>query len=354
MENKELIEVASRFDLKGNVESVNTLGEGFINDTFIVTMSDIPAKYILQKKNKNIFKDVPGMMDNIVAVTEHLKRKIVVYGGNPLRETLTQIPLLNAPSMYYTLYKDEYWCMTLFIEESVTYQRADTLVLAEQGGRGIAKFQSLLSDFKTPLVDTLPGFHNIKFRFEQWDASLSKDVVGRADSVRELIAEIDGRRKQMLDFYELIERGEIPKRVTHNDTKISNILFDKSQNVLCVIDLDTVLSAPCLYDFGDSIRSYANTGLEDDPNLENVSMSRDIYEAYLKGYLSEAESFLTDIEKKYLPFSAKYITYEQFLRFLMDYLDGDTYYKIKYPEHNLVRAKAQLKLLQSIEQQLAL
>ena len=138
MENKELIEVASRFDLKGNVESVNTLGEGFINDTFIVTMSDIPAKYILQKKNKNIFKDVPGMMDNIVAVTEHLKRKIVAYGGNPLRETLTQIPVLNAPSMYYTLYKDEYWCMTLFIEESLIRE----LILWSWLNKGVGELQN--------------------------------------------------------------------------------------------------------------------------------------------------------------------------------------------------------------------
>ncbi len=350
MELKQLLEIASQFELEGEIASVKTLGEGFINDTFIVEMCGDSPRYILQKKNKNIFKNIPGMMDNILAVTNHLKAKISSCGGDPLRETLTLIPLKNEPQKYYTIYDDEYWCVTLFIEESITYQSADTLELAEQGGMGIAKFQALLSDFTEPLVDTLPGFHNIKFRFQQWDASLAADPKNRVSQVQDLISEIENRREEMLEFYKLIENGTIPRRITHNDTKISNILFDKNDNVLCVIDLDTVLSAPCLYDFGDSIRSYTNTGAEDDPNLENVSMNRQIYEAYLKGYLSEADNFLTEIEKKYLPFSAKYITFEQVLRFLMDYIDGDTYYKIKYPEHNLVRAKAQLKLLQSIEE----
>lgn len=350
MELKELLEIASQFKLEGEIATIKTLGEGFINDTFIIEMSGDSPKYILQKKNKNIFKNIPGMMDNILAVTNHLKSKIAAAGGDPFRETLTLIPLKEDEKKYYTIHSDEYWCVTLFIEDSITYQSADTLQLAEQGGRGIAKFQAMLSDFTAPLVDTLPGFHNIKFRFEQWDASLAADPKGRVAQVQDLILEIESRREQMMEFYKLIENGTIPRRITHNDTKISNILFDKNDNVLCVIDLDTVLSAPCLYDFGDSIRSYTNTGAEDDPNPENVSMNRDIYEAYLRGYLSEADQFLTDIEKEYLPFSAKYITFEQVLRFLMDYIDGDTYYKIKYPEHNLVRARAQLKLLKSIEE----
>ena len=169
---------------------------------------------------------------------------------------------------------------------------------------------------------------------------------------KDLINEIEIRRSEMLDFYRCIESGRIPLRVTHNDTKIANMLFDEEGNVLCMLDLDTVLKAPCLYDFGDSIRSYTNTGLEDDRDPDRVGMSMEMYEAFLRGYLSEAGSFLTDIERQYLPFSARYITYEQVLRFLMDYIDGDHYYKIKYPEHNLVRTRAQLRLLESIERQL--
>lgn len=353
MNTEKLIGIGSMFALDGEISQVKSLGEGFINDTFILEISGSSQRYILQKKNSAIFKNIPGMINNILSVTEHLKSKIIENGGDPLRETLTLIPLKNDPDTYYVKVDEEYWCVTLFIEESVTYQSADTLELAWQGGKGIARFQSMLSDFNKPIVDTLPGFHNIRFRFEQWDACLAKDRCDRASKVPELIDQIESRRAQMLDFYKLIETGIIPKRITHNDTKISNILFDSDRNVLCVIDLDTVLSAPCLYDFGDSIRSYANTGAEDDPILENVSMSRQIYDSYLEGYLSEADKFLTDIEKKYLPFSAKYITYEQFLRFLMDYIDGDTYYKIKYEDHNLVRARAQLKLLESIEKELS-
>ncbi len=162
---------------------------------------------------------------------------------------------------------------------------------------------------------------------------------------------IESRREEMLHFGELVEAGTIPTRVTHNDTKINNILFDKNGDVLCVVDLDTVLNSTVLNDFGDAIRSYTNTGLEDDENLDNVSMDIAIFEAYAKGYLSEAKQFLSPIEKEYLAFSAKYITYEQVLRFLMDYIDGDNYYKVKSAEHNLIRARAQYKLLQSIEQQ---
>ncbi len=153
----------------------------------------------------------------------------------------------------------------------------------------------------------------------------------------------------MLAFWHKVELGEIPTRVTHNDTKISNILFDKQGNILCVIDLDTVLNSTCLNDYGDAIRSYANAGLEDDENLNNVYLNMPIFEAYTKGYLSEAKSFLTPIEKEYLAFSAKYLTYEQALRFLMDYINGDTYYRVKNNKHNLIRTQAQLKLLHSME-----
>lgn len=347
---EQLLKIAGQFQLNGTPLRVDNLGDGFINDTYTIKLSDSPSKYILQRKNTNIFKDIPGMMSNIYAITEHLKKKITAAGGDPMRESLTVVPAKDGK--LYHIENGEYWCVTVFIDNSVSYDKADTPLLAECGGRGIGRFQAMLSDFDQPLVDTLPGFHNIRFRYGQWDETLARDPEHRSESVRELIAEIESRRSEMLDFYRLIDTGEIPLRVTHNDTKIANMLFDHDGNVLCVLDLDTVLKAPCLYDFGDSIRSYTNTGAEDDPDLSRVSMSREMYDAFERGYLSEAGSFLTDIERKYLPFSARYITYEQVLRFLMDYIDGDHYYKIKYPEHNLVRTRAQLKLLQSIEQQL--
>ena len=350
LNNNRLIEIAGQFCLEGTPSEVKALGDGFINDTYTVLLADSPVKYILQRKNTVIFKDIPGMMSNIKAVTEHLKRKIAAAGGDPMRESLTVVPAKDG-RLYYES-DGEYWCITVFIDNSVSYDKADSELLAECGGRGIGRFQAMLADFEGELVDTLPGFHNIRFRFGQWDDTLARDPESRAGQVKDLINEIEIRRSEMLDFYRCIESGRIPLRVTHNDTKIANMLFDEEGNVLCMLDLDTVLKAPCLYDFGDSIRSYTNTGLEDDRDPDRVGMSMEMYEAFLRGYLSEAGSFLTDIERQYLPFSARYITYEQVLRFLMDYIDGDHYYKIKYPEHNLVRTRAQLRLLESIERQL--
>ena len=240
----QLLEIARSFQLEGTPEQVDNLGDGFINDTYIIRLSGSPVKYILQRKNTNIFKDIPGMMNNIHAITRHLKKKIEAAGGDPMREALTVVPA-NDGKLYH-VYEGENWCVTVFIGDSVSYDKADTPLLAERGGRGIGKFQAMLSDFDQPLVDTLPGFHTIKFRFGQWDETLARDPEHRAASVRDLIAEVEARRAVMLDFYKLIEDGQIPLRVTHNDTKIANMLFDHDGNVLCVLDLDTVLKAPCL------------------------------------------------------------------------------------------------------------
>lgn len=349
MENK-LIKIASKFQISSEILSVKPLGEGFINDTFIITTEAGQPNYILQRKNKSIFTNIPAMMDNILRVTNHLKNKIIRAGGDPLREALTITPTKDG-LLYCKDEDNEYWAACQFIDNTISYQSADTPQLAYQGGKGIGKFQAMLADFREPLADILPGFHNMRYRYAQWDEVLEKDPAGRKKEVADEIQWIESRRGEMLEFWSKVETGIIPVRVTHNDTKITNILFDQSGDVLCVIDLDTVLSSTCLNDFGDAIRSYANTGAEDDTNLENVSMNIDIYRGFTEGYLSEAASFLERDEIENLAFSARYITFEQVLRFLMDYIDGDNYYKTKYPEHNLVRARAQYKLLQSIERQ---
>jgi Ser/Thr protein kinase RdoA (MazF antagonist) len=267
-----------------------------------------------------------------------------------MREAMTIIPALDG-KLYFLDSEDEYWAVCQFIDDTIAYDAAETPELAFAGGKGIGKFQSLVSDLTEPLTDILPGFHNIRFRFKQWDEVLAKDPVGRKAAVSEEISWIESRREEMLKFWELVENGIIPTRISHNDTKINNILFDKKGDVLCVIDLDTVLNSTVLNDFGDAMRFYTNTGLEDDTDLNNVSMDIEIYKAFAKGYLEEAKSFLTDKEIEYLAFSAKYITFEQVLRFLMDYIDGDNYYKTKSADHNLVRTKAQYKLLTSMEEQ---
>ncbi|WP_320113150.1 aminoglycoside phosphotransferase family protein [Draconibacterium orientale] len=348
----DLKNIAQNFQLEAEIENVKPLGEGFINDTFIITTQNSGPKYILQRKNKNIFSPIPAMMENIQEVCTHIKKKVADAGGDPLREAMTIIPTKDE-KLYFLDNEEEYWAVCLFIEDTIAYEAAETPELAYAGGKGIGKFQSLVADLKEPLVNILPGFHDIRYRFKQWDEVLAKDPVGRKAEVSEEILWIESRKAEMLAFWELVENGEIPTRISHNDTKINNILFDKKGEVLCVIDLDTVLSSTVLNDFGDAMRFYTNTGLEDDENLDNVSMDMAIFKAFAKGYLEETVSFLSPKEIEYLAFSARYITYEQVLRFLMDYIDGDNYYKTKSPDHNLVRARAQYKLLQSMEAQFA-
>lgn len=344
---KDLFEIAGRFALDGQASDIRPLGEGFINDTYLVCVDGrTEPDYILQRKNHIVFPDVPAMMDNIQRVTTHIKTKVT----DPLRETLTVIRAKDG-ELYHKDTDGNFWAVCLFIKGSKSYDRANTLELAYQGGLGLGEFHKLVYDFKEPLAEVIKGFHNIRFRFDQWDAAIRRDAVGRVASLREEISWIESRRAKMLDFWHKFETGEIPTRVTHNDTKISNFLFDGADgHLLCAIDLDTMMSSTLLNDVGDALRSYTNTGAEDDPNLENVSMSRGMRDAYLKGYLSKMEPYLTESEKENLLFSGVYITYEQVLRFLMDYIDGDTYYKIKYPEHNLVRTRAQYKLLTSMEE----
>lgn len=341
------LEIASKFDLEGQICEIKPLGEGFINDTLIVKTAGNDPDYILQRKNKSVFPNVPGMMENIWKVTSHIKKKV----ADPMRETLTVIPAKDG-KLYYEDADGEYWAVCVFIGDTLSYTQADTPELAYQGGKGIGRFQALLADFHEPLVEVIKGFHNMRWRFQQWDESVARNAAGRVDSCLEEIEWIESRRKEMLDFATLIENGVIPCRVTHNDTKISNILFDaKTKEVLCAIDLDTVMSASVLNDVGDALRCYTNTGAEDAQDLSTVSMSLEMFTAYIRGYLSEMGSSLCPAELDNLAFSGRYITFEQVLRFLMDYLDGDTYYKTKYPEHNLVRARAQYKLLQSMEAQ---
>ena len=341
-----LLKIASQFALEGTIAEIKPLGEGFINDTFVVKTEGDAPNYILQRKNHVIFPDVPGMMENIKAVTEHIKAKV----QDPLRETLTVIPAKDGK-----LYVEEdgnFWAVCLFIPDTTSPSRADTPELAYQGGLGTGRFQALLSDFTQPLNETIKGFHNIRWRFQQWDETVAADPAGRVAELKEEISWIESRRKEMLDFWSLVEDGTIPMHVTHNDTKISNILFNKADgSMLCMIDLDTVMSSTSLNDFGDAIRSYTNTGAEDDKNLDNVKMDLAMFKAYTEGYLHEQKASMVQSELDYLAFSARYITFEQVLRFLMDYIDGDKYYKTAYPEHNLVRTHAQYKLLQSMEEQ---
>ncbi len=343
--------IASEFKLEGTIDRVEALGEGFINDTYVIyTNKKSVPDYLLQRKNKRIFTNVPAMMENIQKVCLHIKQKVTARNGDPMREAMTIVPAFDG-KLYFQDEEGEFWAVCVFISDTIAMNSEITPELAFQGGKGIGMFQSMVSDLNEPLTDILPGFHNIRFRFNQWDAVLAKDPVGRKAKLAEEISWVESRREEMLNFWKLVENGEIPTRVTHNDTKITNILFDLNNEVLCVIDLDTVLNSTVLNDFGDAMRSYTNTGQEDDENLDAVSCDLTIFEGFTKGYLSQTIGFLNEKELEFLAFSAKYITYEQVLRFLMDYIDGDNYYRIKSPEHNYQRTLAQNKLLTSMEEQ---
>lgn len=240
--------------------------------------------------------------------------------------------------------------MTRYIKDSKSYDEINP-DLAYRAGFAFGDFQRMLADLPgEPLFETIPNFHNMEARLETFRKAVKRDSVSRVKKVSDLIEEIEARADEMCLAERLHREGKLPKRINHCDTKVNNVLFDSNGQVLCVVDLDTVMPGYVLSDFGDFIRTGANTGAEDDKNLENVNIDLDIFEAYTRGYLEKAREFLTDTEIENLAFGAKLLTYMQTVRFLTDYLEGDTYYKIEYDNHNLVRSHAQFKLLQSMEE----
>lgn len=327
---------------------IKPLGKGHINDSYKVVSGD--KEYVLQRINHHIFKNVPELQDNIQRVTAHIRRKLEEQGVSGIdRRVLTLIPTQDG-ALYYKDSTGDYWRVMDFIKESKSYDEINP-ELAYRAGMAFGDFQKMLADLPgEPLFETIPNFHNMEARLETFREAVKINKAGRLNEVAGLVKEIEDRAEEMCKAERLYREGKLPKRINHCDTKVNNILFDKEDQVLCVVDLDTVMPGYVLSDFGDFIRTGANTGAEDDKNLDNVSVDLNIFEAYAKGYLKKAASFLSDIEIENLAFGAKLLTYMQMVRFFTDYIDGDTYYKIAYPEHNLVRTKAQFKFLQSLEE----
>jgi len=341
--------ILQKFITQPGISSITPYGTGHINDTYLVTLEGAEYNYILQRINNHIFKDVPGLMQNIITVTSHLKKKLQeMPGHDPSRETLNLLQDIQGHSFI----RDEegnFWRVFLFIPGMKIYENALNPGIAFEAGRIIGFFQYLLTDLDQEVKDTLPGFHSILRRSKEFHQALGKNLSNRAGMIKDDIFFVMDRMTLMQDYFISFEKKGIPKRIVHYDTKLNNILFDLNDKAACLIDLDTLCPGYVHFDYGDALRTLANTSCEDEKDLEKVRFNVPFYESFTRGYISEADRFLTTEEKHMLPFAPVYLTFIIGLRFLTDYLNGDTYYKISYPEHNLVRARVQFRLVEEME-----
>lgn len=345
---KNLNDIVLQFDLTGQVDSIKPLGNGLINDTYKVTTTDGPS-YVLQRINHHIFKDVDLLQKNIVSVTSHIRGKLEAAGAADVgRKVLTFIPLRNSDLTYY-FDGESYWRVSLFIEDAFTYETVNP-EYSYYAGRSFGHFEAMLADVPDTLGETIPDFHNMELRARQLDEAVAADAVGRMAEaeVQEILKEVLVYREEMCKAERMHREGVLPKRICHCDTKVNNMMFDASGEVLCVIDLDTVMPSFVFSDFGDFLRTAANKVAEDDPRTEMVEFDMEIFKAFAKGYVESASVFLTPVELDNLPYAAALFPYMQAVRFFADYINGDTYYKIKYPEHNLVRTRNQMALFRSV------
>ena len=338
-------DIIRHFAIKGNVVEIKPLGNGLINDTLLVK-TDGPDNYVLQKINNSIFKDVELLQHNIDCATAHIRRKLA---GDPDidRKVLTFIPCVETGKSYWTD-GTAYWRVSVFIKDAFTYETVNPKY-SYFAGKAFGAFEGMLADIPDTLGETIPDFHNMELRARQLHEAVEADKVGRMaePEVKELLAAMLPYEEEMCKAERMYREGLLPKRICHCDTKVNNMMFDAEGNILCVIDLDTLMPSFVFSDFGDFLRTAANTVAEDDPAIEKVDFKMDIFEAFLKGYLEGTASFLTPVEKENLPYAACLFPYMQAVRFFTDYINGDTYYKIKYPEHNLVRTRNQWALFKS-------
>lgn len=345
-------QIVAQFDTQGTISNIKPLGNGLINDTYLVeTVEAHCPDYVLQRINHLVFQQVDVLQGNIEKVTAHIRRKLQAQGQTEIdRKVLTLVPTHQGQSYYYD--GENYWRITVYIPHTQTIDVVNPAT-ATATGEAFGQFQAMLADIPDQLGDTIPNFHNIEFRLQQLQDVIHDDKAGRVTQpgIREtLIEPVLQASEQMCVGNQWLREGKIGKRICHCDPKVNNILFDEaSGQLLCVIDLDTVMPSFIYSDFGDFLRTAANFTTEDDPDLSKVGFNFEIFKAFTNGYLHEAQSFLTQFEVSTLHYGALLFPYMQCVRFLADYLNGDTYYKIKHPEHNLVRAKNQLKLFSSVQ-----
>lgn len=352
-EKTDLIHIAERFAIEGEIGSIEAHGNGHINDTFLVTCRLAEGKtrrYILQRMNQEVFKNPKELMENVTGVTTFLQNKIRENGGDPEREALNVI-LLKDGGSYWQEEDNTFWRVYRFVEG------ADSLDVVErpeefyESAVAFGQFQKLLADYPAEsLHETIPNFHNTIDRVEKFKKAVEADVMKRAADVREEIQFVLDREADCHILCDMLAAGEIPLRVTHNDTKLNNIMLDhETGKGICVIDLDTVMPGSALYDYGDSIRFGANTGAEDEKDLSKISCDLELFSLYTKGFIEGCGGSLTEKEIRMLPMGAKLMTLECGMRFLTDYLEGDHYFKIHRPEHNLDRTRTQFRMVKDME-----
>lgn len=346
-----ILNLISKFKIDAKIASVKPFGSGHINDTYRIINADPDGvDFMLQRINHHVFRDVPALIQNLLNVTNHLKQKLsLVPGTDTEKEVLTLVVTQN-DQPYFKDEDDNYWRVFYFLKNTRSYDHVETAKQAFEGGKAFGRFQALLSDLDISLVkDTIPDFHNIESRLNKLHQAIAADITGRLSEVLPEIEFIKLRAAKMSEILLLGRAGILPQRIVHNDTKFNNVLLDSEDKAQCVIDLDTVMPGYVAYDFGDSIRTIINTAAEDEADINRVDLNIPLFEAYTQGYLQEAAGFLTEDEVGSLIKGVLLLPYIQAVRFLTDYLDGDHYFKIHSPGHNLQRARTQLALVKKLE-----
>ncbi len=349
-------EAIANFGIKGQLIEKKPYGNGHINDTFLLEYrndNNQIKKYILQRMNHEIFKNTQELMENIIGVTSYLRGQILKFGGNPDRETLNFMPTLSGDSYYVDSTKNA-WRMCGFIVDTLCFEAVNTPDDFYQSAVAFGNFQRLLSDYPAhTLHETIANFHNTASRFKDFKNAVNADVCDRAKEVEAEIKFAMDREKDAAVLVNMQASGELPLRVTHNDTKLNNVLLDRETGkAICVIDLDTVMPGLAINDFGDSIRFGASTGLEDEQDLSKVSLDLNLFDIYTKGFLDSCGKSLSKKEIEMLPTGAKMMTFECGIRFLADYLQGDVYFRISRDKQNLDRCRTQFKLVAEMEQKM--
>ena len=354
MTSHQLSNIVNEFKIEGKIHSIEPFGGGHINDTFLIQIDQEGSKkYILQKINTYVFRNAVGLMNNIDLVTRHIREKLVSEGKKDIdRHSLLLIHTKKGKT-YQIDEKGQYWRIFNFIQDHIVFDGAANPDIAYEGARMFGQFIHQLSDLDPAnIVDTIPDFHNIRYRLKNLENAIREDPANRVKELSDEIAYVRSRHEIMGVIQKLGDNGLITPRIVHNDTKINNVLFDKSGKGLCVVDLDTVMPGYIHYDFGDGVRTSANTGAEDDENLENVGYDLDIISAFSHGFLDAASNILNPQERDSLAYAALLFPFIMGVRFLTDYIAGDVYYKINSEDHNLIRARAQFKLAQDGEAKL--